>query len=78
VVNIVLGREVAPEFVQEACSADKLEPALAALLADADARRRQRDDLEKVASALGRGGPPPSETAAGAILSVIRSRMAGV
>jgi lipid-A-disaccharide synthase len=79
VVNIVLGREVAPEFVQEDCAPHRLVPALAALLSDEGSRRRQREDLDRVARALGRGGPPSSETAAGVILSVVRSRMvAGV
>lgn len=72
VVNIVLGRQVAPEFLQENCGPGILVREVGRLLADPEARARQKADLAEVARALGRGGPPVSEAAADAVVAVIR------
>lgn len=71
VVNIVLGRQVAPECIQQDCTPEKLAGEVGRLLADPQARACQRKDLAEVATALGRGGPPSSEVAADALMAVI-------
>lgn len=71
--NLVAGRRAAPEFIQEACTAEQLTPALERLLTDEGARREQRESLREVASRLGLGGPAPSEQAARTVLKVALS-----
>ena len=70
-VNIVLDREVVPEFLQERCRPDLLAPALQDLLSDPDARRRQTDGAREAIAQLGGEGSPPSLRAARAVLSVV-------
>ncbi len=70
-VNIVLDREVVPEFLQERCRPDLLALALRDLLSDPDARQRQTDESRQAIAQLGGEGPPPSRRAARAVLSVI-------
>lgn len=70
-VNLVAGRAVTPELIQESCTSDRLAAALDALLADGEAARGQRAAMAEVMTALGRGGPPPSERAARAVLEMI-------
>ncbi len=69
--NVVLGRKSVPEFLQEECRTDLLEPALATLLDDPEAAAAQRRDCAEVARLVGQGGPPPSDRAAEAVLKVI-------
>ncbi len=71
-VNIVLGRGVVPEFLQENCRADRLMPALEHLLADRRARRAQIDAYQESAARLGSGGQPPSERAADTVLALMK------
>jgi lipid-A-disaccharide synthase len=71
VVNIVLGRQVVPECIQQDCIPANLVREVGALLADPALRARQKTDLDAVATAIGRGMPPASETAADAILAVV-------
>ena len=67
-VNLLAGREVAPEFLQEDCRPDLLAGELGRLLDDEAARSRQRAGLAEAVAALGAGTPPPSERAAAAVL----------
>jgi len=69
--NLILERPVIPEFLQEDCSADALTPAVEKILFDAEARAAQIAAAGEVAEALGSGGRPPAERAAGVILDVI-------
>lgn len=71
VVNIVLGREVSPEFIQGACRAPALAGAVKRLLLDEGARDAQRRDLAEVARALGLGGPPSSRRVCDVILDLL-------
>jgi lipid-A-disaccharide synthase len=71
-VNIVLGRGVVPEFLQENCRADRLMPALEHLLADRRARHAQIDAYKESAARLGSGGQPPSERAADTVLALMK------
>lgn len=70
VVNIVLGRQVAAECIQEKCTLDNLVHEVGLLLADPAARARQKAELRLVAEALGRGGRPSSEIAADVVMEV--------
>lgn len=70
--NIIAGRRVAPEFVQRDCNPRRLVPALEKLLRDSARRDEQTRSFREIATRLGRGGPPPSERAADAILDLIR------
>ena len=72
VVNIVLGHQVAPECLQENCTQGILVREVGRLLADPAACARQKIELDKVARALGRGGPPASEVAADAIVKILK------
>lgn len=73
-VNLVAGRRVTPELIQENCTAERLAATLEELLGDAGAAETQRAAMNAVMTALGRGGPAPSERAADAVLAMIGAR----
>lgn len=62
-VNLVAGRRVVPELIQDDLSAASLSDAALALLADDSAREKMRRDLAEVADRLS-GPEDPLETAA--------------
>jgi lipid-A-disaccharide synthase len=62
-VNLVAGRAVVPELMQNEMSAARLAAEAVRLLEDGEARRRMREDLRAVAKALA-GPEDPFETAA--------------
>lgn len=72
-VNIIAGREVQPELLQENCRPDLLAAAVETLLSDAAAaeaqRRSYRDVVAKLAVPVA-----PSERAADAVLELVKSR----
>jgi len=71
-VNLVAGRAVTPELIQERCTPSALAESLDALLADGTAARAQKDAMAEVMVALGRGGDtPPSQRAARAVLEMV-------
>jgi lipid-A-disaccharide synthase len=75
-VNILQQREIMPEFLQESCTAEKIAPALRALLTDPAARQRQIDGCAAVAAQLGAEDPvPPAHRAARAVLAVAARRL---
>lgn len=55
-VNVVAGREVAPEFVQDAVEPERMADALRPLLSDSPARARMVEGLAEVRASLGRVG----------------------
>ena len=69
--NIIADRRAAPEFLQRDCTPRRLVPAIEQLLQDDDRRRDQIESFSEIAARLGRGGPPPSERAAEAVLHMI-------
>lgn len=69
--NLVLGREVQPELLQEKCTPENLAHALRPLLTDARLRREYVEAGLKAGAALGLGGPTPSRRAARAILDTL-------
>lgn len=69
-INLVLGREAVPEFIQENCTAENLARALKELLTDPNAHARQMRDLEEAGRAFGLGQESPSLRAARAVLEL--------
>ena len=72
VVNLILGRKVVPEYVQEHCTPPLLAAAVAHLLRDEQARRAQIDGTRDVLRQLGLGQRPPSELGAEVILRHVK------
>lgn len=66
--NLILGREIAPEFLQENCTADRLAAALAPLLEDVEHRRAQTEAARLLRAAL---LPPSGNPAREAALSAL-------
>jgi len=69
-INIVLGREAVPEFLQGACTPEALAGALRPLLTNGPARAKQLSDLEEAVRAFGQGQESPSLRAARAVLEL--------
>ena len=66
--NLVAGRLVAPELMQENCTVDRLVAEVGRLLDDAEARRSQIAGWHEVRAKLGVSGPAPSDRAARVVL----------
>jgi lipid-A-disaccharide synthase len=76
--NLVLGREVIPEFLQENCTAEKLAAALTELLADSALRRGQLAAFAGLDAIMSTGNVSPSVRAADIVLTTMRkARRAG-
>ncbi len=72
-INILLGREAVPEFLQARCNPDNLAEAVTKLLTDKDAAGHELHDLDEATALLGRGGEAPSLRAARAIIDFVRN-----
>jgi len=70
-INICLGREAVPEFIQENCTPDNLAREVARLLDDEGARTAQCAQASQALTQLGLGGPSPGERAAEVVLDVM-------
>ncbi len=70
-VNIIAGKEIAPEFLQERATPKHIAKVVAALLDDPAALAKMRDDLKRVASSLGE--PGAVRRAADAILPLLET-----
>ena len=68
-VNLVSESRVVPEFIGPDCRADKIAPALEALLADPSA---QAAAMALTMERLGKGGEPPGLRAARSVLGALR------
>ncbi len=73
-INILLDREVMPEFLQEACRPDDLAAALGDLLGDPAARMAQKDACRKAIAMLRGPDGAPTETAARTIAHAVGGR----
>ena len=71
-INILLGREAVPEFLQARCNPDNLAGAVTKLLTDKDDAGHELHDLDEATALLGRGGEAPSVRAARAIVDFVR------
>ncbi len=72
-MNVAAGREVAPELIQTRFTPALVAAAAAPLLDDPAKRAAQIAAQDAALDAMGRGGPPAAEIAAGAVLSVVRA-----
>jgi lipid-A-disaccharide synthase len=70
--NLVMGREVIPEFLQEECTAENLARALAELLADSPLRQRQLEGFATLDAIMSTGNIAPSVRAADIVLATMR------
>jgi lipid-A-disaccharide synthase len=70
--NLVLGKEVIPEFLQENCTAEKLSQALGEVLADSTLRRQQLEAFAQLDTIMSTGNQPPSVRAADIVLATMR------
>jgi lipid-A-disaccharide synthase len=70
--NLVIGDNVIPEFLQEACTPDNLAPALADVLTDSSARTRQVEAFGRLDAIMSTGAASPSVRAADIVLATMR------
>jgi lipid-A-disaccharide synthase len=70
--NLIAGRTVVPELLQESCTPATIVAELDKLLGSSKARAAQKAALAEVCTKLGRDGPKPSARAAAVVLSMIR------
>ena len=70
--NLVLGKEVVPEFLQENCTAEALAKSLREVLTDTPLRQRQVEAFATLDSVMSTGGAPPSLRAAEIVLAAMR------
>jgi lipid-A-disaccharide synthase len=73
--NLLVGRELAPEFLQERCRADLMAPALLDLLDDDVRRAAIRVEYDRIHHKLRKGA---AESAAEAVLELMASRGAPI
>ena len=69
-LNLIAGREVVPELLQERCTGGDLAAVAGRLLDDRAAWHAQVDALDGIARALGAGGEAPSRRAAAAVAAL--------
>ena len=70
-INILMEREVQPEYLQEAATPQALSAALDGLMSSEDAREEQRKAVRPALEKLGAGGTPPSRRAARKLLELV-------
>lgn len=73
-VNLLLDREVVPEFLQENCRAEPIAAAVARLLDDPQERRRHVEGLEAGLALMRPPGGSPSTRAADLLIGLMRPR----
>jgi lipid-A-disaccharide synthase len=69
--NLVIGREVIPEFLQEDCTPEKLSQALGEVLSDSALRREQLEAFATLDTIMSTGNQPPSVRAADIVLATM-------
>jgi lipid-A-disaccharide synthase len=74
IVNLVLGRKLIPEFLQEKCKAKNIIPVLDDLMADGPQSAEQKTGFDEACTMLGFGDRAPSEKAAEQILRIIAKK----
>jgi lipid-A-disaccharide synthase len=72
--NLVLGKNVVPEFLQHDCTAERLAAALLPLLQDTVDLRRQIEAFSQLDDIMEIGKAKPSVNAASLVLEMIGSR----
>lgn len=72
--NVAGGAEIAPEFIQNACTGQALAEAVAARLDNPALRERQVEAQYAALDKMGRGQPDPSALAADAVMGVLSAQ----
>lgn len=72
--NILLGREVVPELLQETCESNNIAMHIRRFLNQDELYRHQMEGLAKVRKVLGLGEQTPSEKACDVILEIINKK----
>jgi lipid-A-disaccharide synthase len=70
--NLVIGKDVIPEFLQENCTPENLARALRPMLSDTPERKQQADAFGKLDAIMSTGHQPPSVRAADIVLATMR------
>jgi lipid-A-disaccharide synthase len=70
--NLVIGENVVPEFLQEACTPQRLADALVPLLSDTPQRRRQIEAFGRLDKIMDIGAVSPSAKAAAIVIDLAR------
>jgi lipid-A-disaccharide synthase len=73
-VNLLAGREVVPELLQEDCTVARLAAAVDELLRSKEARDAQLQGFREIVKVLGDRSPSPSERAAKVVLDIVEGR----
>lgn len=71
--NLVIGKEVIPEFLQENATPERLSQALGEVLADSALRRSQIEAFATMDAIMSTGNQPPSVRAADIVLATMRN-----
>ncbi|NOJ49520.1 lipid-A-disaccharide synthase [Bradyrhizobium archetypum] len=69
--NLVIGKDVIPEFLQEECTPQKLAQALRDVLSDSALRRQQLEAFATLDDIMSTGNQPPSVRAADIVLATM-------
>jgi lipid-A-disaccharide synthase len=72
--NLVLGKNVVPEFLQRDCTADRLAAALVPLLGETPDRRKQIEAFSRLGDIMEIGKTKPSAQAASLVLETVGRR----
>lgn len=72
--NILLGRKIIPELLQDACTPENIAQHIKRFLNQDDLYRHQMEGLKKVRQILGLGKQTPSENACDVILEMIKKK----
>ena len=76
--NLVLAKDVVPEFLQESCTPEKLAGCLREVLGDSPLRRQQVEAFAGLDAIMSTGHQSPSVRAADIVLAAMRTgRRAG-
>jgi lipid-A-disaccharide synthase len=75
-VNLLAGRQVVPERLQEDCTPELLAETVYEILSSEQVRAAQRQAFKEVVKALGDRVPSPSERAAKVVLDIVRGKSA--
>jgi lipid-A-disaccharide synthase len=73
--NLVLGENVVPEFIQEACTAENLSAALAPLIGDTPERHRQIEAFARLDVIMEIGSSAPATRAAEIVLAAAQGSL---
>lgn len=76
--NLILGRSVVPEFIQEDATAQTLADRLEAALAEGEDRQRQLAGFAEVETIMRSAGESPAANAVEAALALVESRTGGL